>query len=400
MAKSRRPAISAPPMRKSPLRKLAGLAVGGMLLVAGYWFWQTQLEPYRLYRQAEQSFEQEPRHAAELLNAAVNQASGDYPEAKWLWSRTFLRLGQRQEALGCFSTIPHPERLPADQLLMLSHEARSAGEFLLATLALKAVPATSALYVNAQEQLMQVRLDEGRFLDVLAIGKELVAGNQDLPLTAYLMARAYEQLADPVSAKAFYKSALQHKNELSSEAVDITLRRSIRLALQLGEFSLASQYIEELQSRTELTIDDQLSQAELLRAQGDMDTAMAIVEQILDQVPTNLQAMELRGTLAFDRRDDKKAEQDFREVLQSQPWNKGAHYKLAQVLQRTSRTDEAEIHFRENRRLTELSLRVVQLQQQTFSDPVSERQRVTELATLYSELGQPRLAAQLRQQVP
>ena len=99
--------------------------------------------------------------------------------------------------------------------------------------------------------------------------------------------------------------------------------------------------------------------------------------------------------LAFDKGDYDTAESDLRAVLQSQPWNRQAHYKLAQILLRSDRKEEAQGHLDENRRLTELSNRVLELQS-TRRSGTKEAERLTELADALEELGQWETAARLR----
>lgn len=378
----------------------AVLACGGLLAVAAAWGWYVQMEPRWLYRDAAECFERNPRMAASLLEAAVHQSGGQYPDAQLLWARALLRLDQQVEAAGCFSLIEHRERLAADDLLQLASEARQAGALLLTSLALEAVPEPSPRFIEAREQLQRLRLDEGRFLEVLSLGHSLAAAQPERPLPYFLMAQASEQLTDPIAALAGYRTSLQQTVQLPPELRQIALRRIIRITLQTGAFDEARHWSDELRKSAKPTPDDRLAEAELLRATGEANAAWSLVSQLASESPANPAILELRGTLAMERNDPSAAEADFRQVLRVQPWNKGVHYKLAQLLQRTSRESEAESHFRENRRLTRLSVRLLALQQRKESDPARERARLNELADIYSELGQSRLAEQLRAQVP
>lgn len=350
-----------------------------------------------MFRDAAQAFEQNPREAVVLLEAAVGQSGGSFPEAELLWTRALLRLGQRAEALGCFSMIRDPHQLPADDLLQLSAEARQSGELLLAAFALEAIPENSAHFLEASQQLQQFRLDQGRFLDVLALGRRIIEQHPKSALPRLLMAQAHEQLGDPLTALESYRTALGQRQLLAPDEHATALRRAIRIALQTGEFAEARDWSAELKEHAKPTVDDRLAEAELRRLTGEAADAWDIANELAEREPSNPAVLELRGTLALERSDEITAEHDFREVLRRQSWNKGAHYKLAQVLQRTGRASEAEGHFAENRRLTEISVRVLALQQQVESDASRERARLAELAELYVQLGQTHLAEQLRQ---
>ncbi|MBI1313435.1 tetratricopeptide repeat protein [bacterium] len=369
------------------------------VVVSAGWLWLNLIEPQQLYYQAMSLLDENPRRAAELLEAAVRQSGGEFPEAQLQWSRAFLRLGQPQQALGCFSVISDPSTLSDDGLITLADEARDTGEFLLATFALQAVPERSGRFVEASHQLIELKSEQGRFTEVLSLGNKLIDRQADLPIIAFLMAGAHEQSADLTAAAAAYETYLRESEGEPSERVAFALGRLMKVALQLGQLDVARRCLDNLQKSSSLTVDGRLSQAELLRAEGNIDAAWAIVDTVLKDDPSNLSAVTLRATLAFDRQEDALAEQDLRRILQFQPWNKLAHYKLAQVLQRTGRSSEADTHFRENRRLTELALRVLTLQKEASTDTSQEIARLQELAKLYRELGQTRMAGQLQQQV-
>lgn len=376
-----------------------GIVVGALVLVGSAWVWQTNVYPRQLYRRAERVLEQDPRRAADLLEEAVTRSGGEFPEAQLLWSRAFLRLGQPREALGCFSLIAEPGSLDAADLIALADEARQAGEQLLATFALAAVPEGSELYADACHRLMEIKSEEGRYAEVVALGEQVASRGADTGSTALLMAYAHEQLADFPAAIAAYETALEAPDEEHPERTVLALRRLTRLAIRLGRFDLARSCLDKLRERGSLTTEDRLNQAELLRLEGKIDAAWMLVGELLEGEPSNLAAIELHAALAFDRGDDAVAESDLRRVLRSQPWNKAAHYKLAQVLQRTGRRDEAETHFSENRRLTELSVRVLDLQNESFAETEREAARLRELSKLYSELGQSRRAAQIQERL-
>lgn len=398
MSTRKRKVSAVPPMATGQRRRLVGFVVGSLFLAAAGWTWFKVLEPRRYYRQAERLLDQNPERAAALLEAAVGQSGGWYPDAQLLWARAFVRLGQRQEALGCFNLIPRPATLNAKHLLALADDARRANDPLLAAYALEAIPDSSEHFNDACRQLMELRFQERRYQDVLAMGGEVTARRAGIPSTTFLMAYSQEQLADVMAAAASYAAYLDKSDGEPLERTTLARRQLLRLALQLGQTDLARRCLDELQTRGALTTDDQLSHARLLRSEGNLDAAWRLVRSLREDKPSNLDVIELHGALAIDRGEDAIAEPDLRQVLQSQPWNKGAHYRLAQVLQRSGRKAEAETHFRENRRLTDLSVKILELQRETRADSKLEQARLRELAQLYDAIGQTQMADQLRQQ--
>ena len=367
-----------------------------MVLAGAGWIWLRFIEPWQLYRQAARDLDQRPRETADLLAAAVQQAGGEFPQAHLLWSRALLRLGQPQEALGCFSVIPEPSALDAQDLLTLADEARQSGEPLLATLALEAIPAHSEHAVDATHRRMELLLETGRAQEAQTLGRTLP---ESTPLTQFLLAQASEQLSDPPAAAEHYQTALQHADAFTPEQIVYARQHLLRLAIAMGHRALAQECLAELQKRNAVSERDRLPEAELRRMEGDLDTAWKLVNEVLAATPADVSALQLRGTLALDRGALAEAEQDLRRVLKAQPHNKSAHYQLAQVLQRTGRTAEAQPHFEENRRLTELSVRLLDLLRQSPGDSQHEQTRLTELVHLYEQLGQPQRAAEARQQV-
>ncbi len=54
---------------------------------------------------------------------------------------------------------------------------------------------------------------------------------------------------------------------------------------------------------------------------GKVDSALVLVEEVLEESPTNTRALILRGTIALSRRDAPRAISDFRTILRDQPNN-------------------------------------------------------------------------------
>ncbi len=382
-------------VRHAPIAPVRGvprrwLILGAVLLAAAAaaWWWEAT-RPARLAAEGESVLDSNPQAAADLLEEAVSLKAGDYPEAQLLWTRALLRSGRMDEALGCFTLIDRPSGLRHAALLELADEAAGAGLPLLAKLALDAIPPGSPERANALRRLIDLhqRTDgAARALDAATELLQLEPANAQAWLAA---AQAYEQQADPLAALDAYNSFLQSESGSSKQSEG--LRAVVRLSVLLGDRERARSAHSELLASAAAQPEDRLSEIRLLRLEGNLDEAWTLANALPAPESEGIEAQELRGTIAFDRQDYETAETALRAVLARQPRNKQANYLLGQLLLRTGREQQAALFLEENRRLTALSRRLVQLQR--GSDPeLSEADRLTELAGIYEQLGQADLA--------
>jgi tetratricopeptide (TPR) repeat protein len=367
------------------------LAIGISAGVA-WWF---SARPAALYRQARQQFAGDPQRAAELLELAVAASDGDYPKAQLLWTRALLRTGRWDEALGCFSFIREPGSLDADELLTLTDEALAAGVPLLAAYAVNAVPVHSPRWPDAlQRKLALCRLQQN-WPCVAELGAQLTTLD---PLRAEawrLLGEAHERLMNPPQAAIAYRNSLEREPDAALR--EPVLRRLIHLLIELGDADEARRQTWQLSAIRPLTAEDKLLEAKLQRLEGNLEAAWQTVHSVLESTPGDLQSLELRGALALDRGELNVARRDLEAVLSQQPWNKPAHYKLGQMLIRMGQPEAARQHLDENRRLTALSLRILELQSKTAIGQ-AEIDRLTELAAAFEQIGQRETASRLRQQ--
>jgi tetratricopeptide (TPR) repeat protein len=376
------------------------LSGGIVITLASWWGWQRFVEPQLLYREAQQLLASHPQRSAELLEAAVSLRGGSFPAAELLWTRALLQCGQREEAAGCFSLIKEPGRLPARELLELADEAMQARLPLLATLALAAIPPGDADELEALRRLVAVKLSGGGDLrEVLDRAVDLEERAPKFPEGPFHAAIALEQLGNPLEAAAAWERYLQFGAQLEPAAQATAWQHLLRLQLQLGEYAAAKNSLQKLGTLRALTPDDLLYRVRILRGTGEIDAAWEQLCELRDAVEDRGAWLELSGTIALDRRDYATAEEAFRNILRVQPWNSTAHYQLALVLQQTGRDDSAQEHFAENRRLSNLSVRVLELQGMVTNNPSDEQQRLKELAAAHRTLGQFNLATRVEQRL-
>jgi tetratricopeptide (TPR) repeat protein len=377
-------------VRRRPYKRIA-LAVG---IIAGLTGWLIVWPEVR-FRQARQQLTENPQRAAQLLEQLVDESQGDYPAAQLLWTRALLKSGQRDEALGCFSYIRQPATLDVNELLTLTDEALAAGVPLLAAFAVNAVPAGGPRWPDALERQQALCQLQGDWPRVIGLGTELTTLDPQRAAAWQRLGEAHEHLMNPPQAAIAYRQFLELERDPAARQP--ALARMVRLAIELGDNDVARQAYAELTANRRPTPEEQLLEAKLLRLEGRVDDAWSAVQGVLESLPNDLSSLELRGTLALDRGELDEARRDLQTVVDRQAWNKPAHYKLGQVLIRLGQPEEARRHLAENRRLTALSLRILDLQAKTATGQ-AEIDRLTELAAAFEQLGQRETAARLRHQ--
>jgi predicted Zn-dependent protease len=208
-----------------------------------------------------------------------------------------------------------------------------------------------------------------------------------------MRARPLEQLMDLHAAAIAYQKVLE--SSVTIEDTVRILRSLVRISIQLARQSEAREFQNRLLKMNEgdQSADDQLNEARLRRLEGDIAGAGRSLEQVLNLGMNGAEVLELRATLAMDQRDYQAAVTDLQNVLSEQPWNKQAHYKLAQALMKCGKPEEAAHHLSENRRLLEISNKIVSLRMKSNRT----KEETEELIRALEASGMKTTAAQLRQ---
>ena len=365
----------------------------GLLVAMTVWAaWWITIRPQMLYHQAQAILESDPEKAAMLLEDATGTSLWELRDAEVLWARTLLRMGQTDEATGCFSLIESPQLAHSEGLVKLADEASAQKLPLLAIFALEAIAPTDLRRCDAIDRLIPLKLQLGGDLAALSLADEWTQLQPENPRPWLQKARLREKQAALPDALADYREYLSREHDPHRQADG--LRSMIRLLIATGERQQARTRWNELaHSTVTLTPLDKLAEAQLRRLEGDIDGAWRQIEEVLKTEATNPVARELRGTLAMDRGDYDFAVSDLKLVIQQQPWSQGAHYKLAQALTKLSRGQEAAAHMNESHRLLKMSLRVLKLRSQ---DDLTS-QETEELASAMQQIGLKSGATRLRQ---
>ncbi len=373
--------------------KRLGLSLLIILLLTGLWWYGVR--PLMLVRQARAILTTDPQTAAGLLEDAVASSLTSQRDAEVLWTRALVRSGQGEEALGCFSLIQAPELAEAGGLLDLANDAMQAQLTLLAVLALEAIPHTSPRRSDALSGLVHIKQLYGEHAAALKLAAEWTQLQPQNPAPWLARALTHEQQLSFTEATQNYREFLARENAPVQRSEG--LRSLVRLLILLGEREEARQLQDELSRlQTTLAVVDHFHEAQLRRLEGNIDGAWREIEQVLEADASDLNARELRGTLAMDRHEYARAATDFEAILKQQSWNKAAHYKLAQTLAKLGREAESASHFAENRRLLQLSTRILDLR----NKPDRTADETAELIHAMEQTGLTAAAERLRQSTP
>lgn len=381
------------PQVREPSRyswRTMAMGLGLLLSLAGGWWYG--LRPYQLMKQAEAQLLDNPQAAAVLLEDAASLSPTAFRRGRLLWTRSLLRSGRWEEAIGCFSQIDRPGNANHDQLMLLADEALAAQIDMLARMSLDAVPPSSAEWPLAAEKLSSLYLQSGRDAAALQLARQLAIVQPDNPRPWWVMSQIHEQqMALTESAEAL-RQYLPRETDPALQTLG--LRSLVRTLIQLGKREEARHWQSRIPPVGHPV--DRLQEAQLRRMEGDITGAQLVVDALLSTEGCPLAAWELHGTLAMDRGDYSAAAPSFQYVLREQPWNRPVHYKQFQTLTKLGRAAEADRHLQISRRLLAMTNRILHLRSQPSLSSV-ERQELID--ALYAT-GLNAMAERMRQAAP
>lgn len=383
-----RPAADVPPRGSSPTsgRWIRRIVVGGLLLGAGtayfaYWNARARGE----FAEAVARFDRSPSEAEVWAEQAILSAGGNYPEAQLLQCRALAATGQWDAALGGFSLIGDFSHCDPEAIVALGESALGARQFELAERALKtASETTGAAADRGKELLAGLDLRSGRPTDALARCERWAMISPDDPVPHAIAADIYRMMYRFIEAIASYETALQH---VRKDAARQRLLASLApLLVQMGNVERAEQVFRDLKSFGEIPPPLRLSHAELLRLQGELDQALAEVDQFTTQMGSTAESLRLRGILALDQGQAAAAVEDLKESVRQNPFDVGAQHKLGQAYRQLGKPDAAEPHLKKSQELTQAIYRIGELEGELQRHP-GDAARKDELQRLRKLVG-------------
>jgi tetratricopeptide (TPR) repeat protein len=357
---------------------LAAVAAG-----AGFFAWRaTRPSSNELLEKGLAAAESDPHEAERLVRAATRDESNADATLALAW--LVARRGDWKEATPLFDYVDKPA-CRSDLLVKFAQEAMRAE---------RPAEAAQALEVVAR------RDDKAGVMAltglVAAYGK---LGRQDA------MIDAAGELArrQPKDAQAWWeyiqllKASRQEGEALRAvrEALahdpptDLAIEMNYVLVEQLlvlGDAQAAADAIADIERLEGDSLRLATKKIDLYRLEGRLDKALAAIEAVFPAVGHLTVARLARGSIYLDLGRLEEAKADLEKVVQAEPFNEGAHFKLSQALRLLGDQQQANRHVEINLDIRKKRIRINDLlkqQEAKRGDPALRQ----ELASLYESLG-------------
>jgi tetratricopeptide (TPR) repeat protein len=342
---------SRPPAAK---RLKVGIVVGLVLvgLAAALVLRLVRDDPQQLLTQAQVAFAPDPQSADGLLRRAIAVSGGRFPDAERLLCLLKARQGDWTEAMQLYGQFD-PSEQPAEFLLEFGKVAQRGPHAETARAALEeAGRRQGAVGLAALEVLHEwhrAANDQSRIIETLQelARREPLRIERWLRLLQFLESR---RLMSDVAAAL--REALAQELPLVDQ---VRLRhRLVALLIEQGDAPSAREELAHLSaaeskfpqsSRHEI----KLHEAALCRLEGNPQEALRALEEA-QALSSEIPAPEipglisLRSSIYFDLQRYSEAAQDLRSMVQSDPFDLVAHFKLAEAYRRLGESDLARQH--------------------------------------------------------
>ncbi len=375
------------PPKRSPfigfLQRVALVLTAIALIYWGY-IWIVE-NPQRLTAQGRAALPGNPVQAERLLGRAIDHAGGDYPEALVLRAQAF-QLSQRPlEALGTFSLIKDSGRCSVPDLIALADVAQVHGNSALQRSALLAAHRPGPGQIDVLHRLIPLESALLRSETVLTLCRELIQLDNTDPLPWYVMALLFKERKLVSEGIQYCRESLQRHPTPDHEAEVRGLLAG--LLIDSGNLAEARQEVDAALKIKPSAMGVQLTNVYLLRMEGHVEPALELVDHILRTHNTGEpRALMLRGILRLDQGQFEPAQADLERVVEAQPFNKEAYFKLGQACQKLHQPQQAEAHFKRSRELTESALKILAVEDQLKADPKNS-ELIKQLSELYDAVG-------------
>jgi len=373
------------------------IPIGIVIVAAGLVLVFRRESPDSLYRSARSLLPRNRAKAVETLELSISRGGGDVPAAQVLRCRLYGATGRWVEAAGYFSTIPHPERAPIDELLALEAEARGAGQMLLSRLALqKGAELAREGQAAALEQLAQLELSTDHPEGARDAALQLRKLAPENPVASLVLGRLSQEARVPGLAADEFRQALARCSDPG--LCDEARRGLISVLLSMGDAAEARTVWAAAPGGASPSADDLVLEATLFRLEGEPTEAARVIESLPAASREREDVLFLEGLCRLDLGRNEEAARLLTSVVDRNTYHKEAHHKLGLALQRLGERDRARRHYDRSRELTTMSLRILELEERLVQSP-DARDLAAELAGLYEATGQASRANRLRQQL-
>ncbi|MFO1002892.1 MAG: hypothetical protein U0936_21380 [Planctomycetaceae bacterium] len=332
--------------------------------------------------------------AEKLVTQAIEQAGGSFPEAEVFRAQLFAASGRGDEALGQFSLVKSPERLPAKQLIDLGMVALKNQESLLAEKAFLYVSSESEYYPSVLRSLIQIHLEMGREETARTECENLLALEPHDPIGWQILGTIALNRKELTEAEKAFLMCLQHSKD--RQQIRETREDLIQIKIDQGNVAEARKQLTILAKESgEYSPRAIIEHAYVLRMEGNTQMAIELLNPLADRNDAfQVRVLFLRGLLYADNGQDDAATKDLAVVTKRQPWHKEAHHKLSVILAKLGDTKLADEHRQMAEELTNLALELLDATTELAKNPSNSTLR-GRVATLYDQLGQPEQARRI-----
>ena len=365
------------------MQRVVIVIIATLVICTGY-LWIAE-NPQRLADQGRAALPANPVQAERLLGRAISSASGTFPEALVLRARAFQLSNRPYEALGTFSLITDASQCNVQDLIDLADAAGAQGNVALQRNALQAAHRPGPGQIEVLHRLIPLESAQLRSESVLKLCRELIQLDDQDPLPWYVMALIFKE-------RKLVAEGIHHCRESLKRNPSQAHTAEIRglLASLLIDSGNVPQARQEVDASLKINPDSnsvQLTNAFLLRMEGHAADALRVVDRMVrENRDVESRALMLRGILLLDTGHPESAKDDLERVVESQPFNKEAHYKLGQTCQKLNQPQQAEVHFARSRELTEAALKILSVEDRLQTDP-NNPELVKQLTELYETVG-------------
>jgi len=324
---------------------------------------------------------------AALVYTLVGRDSGferRAAEAHFLQAQQLASQGREQEAIAAIDAIESPADLDVAALIDAAVRAQRQNKKQLAISFLNAANYPGPRREEVLRMLISLQWDLEEFGSVLMACEELTKLAPQDSMPWLVSAGIYHENERVTEALNAYRQAL--RRDIPAAEIDRVHYQIADLSLFTGDLATARQFVDLLIKAEPKSLEFSLIQARLLRQEGKPKEQLAVIQQILKEHPNHATTLMMRGENYLDSGLDREALEDFEIVVQSNPYDYQAHYKLAQAYMRVGNTQQAESHFTRSRELTEIINQTQVLLFQVQQDP-NNRQLRLQLATLSEQQG-------------
>ncbi|MCA8986551.1 MAG: hypothetical protein KDA78_02860 [Planctomycetaceae bacterium] len=364
-----------------------------ILISAGY-YWYRILSPAQQYQRAVRIAAFRPKEAEALLESAILQSPEERPDWQYLRVKLLIQLDRWDEALGQWSLITDPARLPADDLCQVAFAAQQFGQLTFAQDLFQAASHNQQLLPKILRSLIQIHLQMGQEDLALQECKQLLEiAPQDSTAwqvlgTVYLTRKEISE-----AEQALRQCLLFSRNPQQVVNVREDL---IQVLIDSGQLEKAKEEWHQLQAISPLLSERAvLEYAWILRTEGKSEEGLKLLaDQLGRQGPISEKAILMRGMLLTDSSKFDQAVEDLKNVVGKQPWNKEAHQQLSVVYTRLKQPELAEQHRTIAEELNNDSLTLLKLNAEIRQKP-GDMQLRQQIAELYRKLGKPDQAARI-----